>query len=180
MNKKLKATWELEKNLVDEIQKIKNDIETLKLEAEKLERDGDYGRVAEIRYGKLNEKETQLIEKNELTQVQENSKMIKEEVDVEEIAEVISKWTGIPLQKMMESEGAKLLKLEDELSSRVVGQYEAIESLSDAVRRSRSGLHDKNKPIGSFLFMGTTELEKLSWPKHWLPIYSMMIVLWLG
>ena len=159
--KKLKATWELEKNLVDEIQKIKNDIETLKLEAEKLERDGDYGRVAEIRYGKLNEKETQLIEKkNELTQVQENSKMIKEEVDVEEIAEVISKWTGIPLQKMMESEGAKLLKLEDELSSRVVGQYEAIESLSDAVRRSRSGLHDKNKPIGSFLFMGTTGVGK--------------------
>ena len=151
--KKLKATWELEKNLVDEIQKIKNDIETLKLEAEKLERDRDYGRVAEIRYGKLNEKETQLIEKkNELTQVQQNSKMIKEEVDVEEIAEVISKWTGIPLQKMMESEGAKLLKLEDELSSRVVGQYEAIESLSDAVRRSRSGLHDKNKPIGSFFY----------------------------
>ena len=159
--KKLKATWELEKNLVDEIQKIKNDIESLKLEAEKLERDGDYGRVAEIRYGKLNEKETQLIEKkNELTQVQQNSKMIKEEVDVEEIAEVISKWTGIPLQKMMESEGAKLLKLEDELSSRVVGQYEAIESLSDAVRRSRSGLHDKNKPIGSFLFMGTTGVGK--------------------
>ena len=159
--KKLKATWELEKNLVDEIQKIKNDIETLKLEAEKLERDGDYGRVAEIRYGKLNEKETQLIEKkNELTQVQQNSKMIKEEVDVEEIAEVISKWTGIPLQKMMESEGTKLLKLEDELSSRVVGQYEAIESLSDAVRRSRSGLHDKNKPIGSFLFMGTTGVGK--------------------
>ena len=159
--KKLKATWELEKNLVDEIQKIKNDIETLKLEAEKLERDGDYGRVAEIRYGKLNEKETQLIEKkNELTQVQQNSKMIKEEVDVEEIAEVISKWTGIPLQKMMESEGAKLLKLEDELSSRVVGQNEAIESLSDAVRRSRSGLHDKNKPIGSFLFMGTTGVGK--------------------
>ena len=159
--KKLKATWELEKNLVDEIQKIKNDIETLKLEAEKLERDGDYGRVAEIRYGKLNEKETQLIEKkNELTQVQQNSKMIKEEVDVEEIAEVISKWTGIPLQKMMESEGSKLLKLEDELSSRVVGQYEAIESLSDAVRRSRSGLHDKNKPIGSFLFMGTTGVGK--------------------
>ena len=159
--KKLKATWEFEKNLVDEIQKIKNDIETLKLEAEKLERDGDYGRVAEIRYGKLNEKETQLIEKkNELTQVQQNSKMIKEEVDVEEIAEVISKWTGIPLQKMMESEGTKLLKLEDELSSRVVGQYEAIESLSDAVRRSRSGLHDKNKPIGSFLFMGTTGVGK--------------------
>ena len=159
--KKLKATWELEKNLVDEIQKIKNDIETLKLEAEKLERDGDYGRVAEIRYGKLNEKETQLIEKkNELTQVQQNSKMIKEEVDVEEIAEVISKWTGIPLQKMMESEGAKLLKLEDELSSRVVGQFEAIESLSDAVRRSRSGLHDKNKPIGSFLFLGTTGVGK--------------------
>ncbi len=159
--KKLKATWELEKNLVDEIQKIKNDIETLKLEAEKLERDGDYGRVAEIRYGKLNEKENQLIEKkNELTQVQQNSKMIKEEVDVEEIAEVISKWTGIPLQKMMESEGAKLLKLENELSSRVVGQHEAIESLSDAVRRSRSGLHDKNKPIGSFLFMGTTGVGK--------------------
>ena len=159
--KKLKATWELEKNLVDEIQKIKNDIETLKLEAEKLERDGDYGRVAEIRYGKLNQKETQLIEKkNELTQVQQNSKMIKEEVDVEEIAEVISKWTGIPLQKMMESEGTKLLKLEDELSSRVVGQYEAIESLSDAVRRSRSGLNDKNKPIGSFLFMGTTGVGK--------------------
>lgn len=159
--KKLKATWELEKNLVDEIQKIKNDIETLKLEAEKLERDGDYGRVAEIRYGKLNEKENQLIEKkNELTQVQQNSKLIKEEVDVEEIAEVISKWTGIPLQKMMESEGAKLLKLENELSSRVVGQHEAIESLSDAVRRSRSGLHDKNKPIGSFLFMGTTGVGK--------------------
>ena len=179
--KKLKATWELEKNLVDEIQKIKNDIETLKLEAEKLERDGDYGRVAEIRYGKLNEKETQLIEKkNELTQVQENSKMIKEEVDVEEIAEVISKWTGIPLQKMMESEGTKLLKLEDELSSRVVGQYEAIESLSDAVRRSRSGLHDKTSRLVRSYLWERPELEKLSWQKHWLPIYSMMIVLWLG
>ncbi len=157
----LQAKWEAEKNHVDAIQKAKQDIETLKIEAEKAERNGDFGTVAEIRYGKLKQLAEKINEeKHHLSSIQSESKMIKEEVDSEEIADVISKWTGVPVSKMLEGEKYKLLKLEEELTKRVVGQSEAIEAVSDAVRRSRSGLHDENKPIGSFMFLGTTGVGK--------------------
>ena len=156
-----KAKWQAEKDIVDSIQKTKDKIEVYKLEADQAERSGDYGKVAEIRYGKIKESEEELITfKNELIEKQSHSKMIKEEVDSEEIAEVVSKWTGIPVNKMIESERVKLLKLEDELSKRVVGQKEAITALSDAIRRSRAGLQDDKKPIGSFIFLGTTGVGK--------------------
>lgn len=155
------AKWQAERDVVDSIQKYKEDLENLKIEAEAAERVGDYGKVAEIRYGKTKETETQLeAAKAKLTEMQANSKMIKEEVDIEEIAEVVSKWTGIPVSKMVESEKTKLLRLEDELKQRVVGQEEAIEALSDAVRRSRAGLQDAKRPIGSFIFLGTTGVGK--------------------
>ena len=155
------AKWKSERDVVDSIQKIKEDIENFKFEADQAERTGDYGKVAEIRYGKIKEAEG-LLEKSKLklTEIQIHSKMIKEEVDAEEIAEVISKWTGIPVQKMIESEVSKLLRLEDELTKRVVGQEEAIEALADAVRRSRAGLQDARRPIGSFIFLGTTGVGK--------------------
>ena len=157
----LQAKWEAEKNHVDAIQKAKQDIETLKIEAEKAERNGDFGTVAEIRYGKLKQAAEKIEEeKNLLTSIQNESKMIKEEVDSEEIADVISKWTGVPVSKMLEGEKYKLLRLEEELTKRVVGQNEAIEAISDAVRRSRSGLQDEKKPIGSFMFLGTTGVGK--------------------
>lgn len=157
----LQAKWQSEKNVIDDIQSLKVQIEDLKLEAESAERQGDYGKVAEIRYGKVKEAEIALEEKKvKLTEMQATEKMIKEEVGIPEIAEVISKWTGIPLSKMMETEVAKLLKLEDELSKRVVGQEEAIEAISDAVRRSRAGLQDPKKPIGSFIFLGSTGVGK--------------------
>jgi len=155
------AKWQAERDVVDSIQKSKEEIEHLKFEAEQAERAGDYGLVAEIRYGKIKEAEDRLEKsKFQLSEVQIHSKMIKEEVDAEEIAEVISKWTGIPVQKMIESEVSKLLRLEDELSKRVVGQEEAIVALSDAVRRSRAGLQDVRRPIGSFIFLGTTGVGK--------------------
>ena len=156
-----KAKWQSEKDIIDQIQQLKEDIESFKLEADQAERAGDYGKVAEIRYGKIKESEALLeTTKGKLAEMQSHSKMIKEEVDAEEIAEVVSKWTGIPVNKMIESEKAKLLKLEDELSKRVVGQKEAINALSDAVRRSRAGLQDDKKPIGSFIFLGTTGVGK--------------------
>ena len=155
------AKWQAERDVVDAVQKYKEDLENLKVEADNAERAGDYGKVAEIRYGKTKETETKLEEaKAKLVEMQANSKMIKEEVDVEEIAEVVSKWTGIPVSKMVESEVSKLLKLEDELGKRVVGQEEAISALSDAVRRSRAGLQDAKRPIGSFIFLGTTGVGK--------------------
>jgi ATP-dependent Clp protease ATP-binding subunit ClpB len=155
------AKWQAERDVVDIIQKSKEEIEQLKFEAEQAERSGDYGRVAEIRYGKIKEAVDKLEKsKVQLAEMQTHSKMIKEEVDAEEIAEVISKWTGIPVQKMIESEVSKLLRLEDELSKRVVGQEEAIIALSDAVRRSRAGLQDVRRPIGSFIFLGTTGVGK--------------------
>jgi ATP-dependent Clp protease ATP-binding subunit ClpB len=155
------AKWKAEKDVVENVQKFKEEIENLKLEADSAERLGDYGKVAEIRYGKVKECEIQLEKaKHILIEMQANSKMIKEEVDVEEIAEVVSKWTGIPVSKMVESERSKLLRLEDELTKRVVGQEEAIGVLSDAVRRSRAGLQDDKKPIGSFIFLGTTGVGK--------------------
>lgn len=155
------AKWQAERDVVDSVQRIKEDIENLKLEADAAERLGDYGKVAEIRYGKIKDAESNLeTAKQKLIEMQSHSKMIKEEVDVEEIAEVVSKWTGIPVSKMVESETTKLLRLEDELGKRVVGQEEAIAALSDAVRRSRAGLQDAKRPIGSFIFLGTTGVGK--------------------
>lgn len=156
-----KAKWQAERDVVDAMQKAKEDIENYELQAQQAERTGDYGKVAELRYGKIKEAEAQLeITKAKLTEMQSHSHLIKDEVDAEQIAEVVAKWTGIPVSKMMESEVSKLLKLEDELSQRVIGQEEAIEALSDAVRRSRSGLQDARKPIGSFIFLGTTGVGK--------------------
>ncbi|MCF8416183.1 MAG: ATP-dependent chaperone ClpB [Crocinitomicaceae bacterium] len=156
-----KAKWQAERDVVDTIQKSKEAIENFKFEADQAEKMGDYGKVAEIRYGRIKEAEEKLeVLKNQLIEMQLKSKMIKEEVDVEEIAEVVSKWTGIPINKMIESEISKLLKLEDELRKRVIGQDEAIIAVSDAVRRSRAGLQDPKKPIGSFIFLGTTGVGK--------------------
>lgn len=157
----LKAKWQQEKELVEKIQAGKADIEALKLEAEKAERNGDYGRVAEIRYGKVKEAE-QNIDKytSELNEVAPEKRLLKEEVDAEDIAYAVAKATGIPVTKMLQSEKEKLLNLEDELHKRVVGQDEAIEAVADAIRRSRAGLNDPKKPIGSFIFLGTTGVGK--------------------
>ena len=156
------AVWKNEKELVDAIQDTKEAIENYKVEADKAERDGQYGKVAELRYGKIKEAQESLNELQE--QLQEHqidgNSLIKEEVTYEDIAEVVAKWTGIPVTKMMQSEREKLLKLEDELHKRVVGQNEAIEAVSDAIRRSRAGLQDEKRPIGSFLFLGTTGVGK--------------------
>jgi ATP-dependent Clp protease ATP-binding subunit ClpB len=155
------AKWQAEKDVIEGIQKANEEIENLKLEAERAEREGNYEKVAEIRYGRLKELEDQILKlKEELIEVQKNSKTIKEEVDAEEIAEVVSKWTGIPVSKMVESERAKLLKLEEEIGKRVVGQKDAVVAVSDAIRRSRAGLQDDKKPIGSFIFLGTTGVGK--------------------
>ncbi|HAW51065.1 MAG TPA: type VI secretion system ATPase TssH, partial [Flavobacteriales bacterium] len=157
----LQSKGQHERDIVDGIQKAKNDIEMYKLDAERAERSGDYGKVAEIRYGKIQETEKQLeLLKSSLIEVQSRSKMIKEEVTSEEVAEVVAKWTGIPVQKMLESDVSKLLKLEEVLHKRVVGQDEAIIAVADAVRRGKAGLQDEKKPIGSFLFMGTTGVGK--------------------
>lgn len=157
----LQAKWRQEKDIVEQIQKIKSEIESLKFEADTAERNGDYGKVAEIRYGRIKEKETALaFSQNQLAEIQANSAMIKEEVDAEDIAEIIAKWTGIPVSKMLQSEREKLLQLESELHKRVVGQEEAIEAVADAVRRNRAGLQDPKRPIGSFIFLGTTGVGK--------------------
>lgn len=155
------AQWESEKSVVDNIQKIKQDIEQFKLEAERAERNGDYGKVAELRYGKIKEAQESLEQLNvTLQEQQQTNTLIKEEVTNDDIAEVVAKWTGIPVTKMLQSEKDKLLKLENVLHKRVVGQEEAIEAVSDAIRRSRAGLQDAKKPIGSFLFLGTTGVGK--------------------
>ena len=157
----LKAKWENEKSVIKGIREEKEKIDQLKIEAEQAERSGDYGRVAEIRYGKVGESEKNLAElKQKLTKMQGSGSLLKEEVDAEDIADVVAKWTGIPISKMLQTEREKLLNLEDELSRRVAGQSEAIEALSDAVRRSRAGLQDPNRPIGSFIFLGTTGVGK--------------------
>jgi ATP-dependent Clp protease ATP-binding subunit ClpB len=155
-----KAKWKEEKELVEKIQNGKAAIEQLKQEAEQAERNGDYGKVAEIRYGKIKEQETQIQELTTLLSGLSEKRLLKEEVDAEDIAESIAKATGIPVNKMLQSEREKLLKLEDELHKRVVGQDEAIEAVSDAIRRSRAGLQDAKKPIGSFIFLGTTGVGK--------------------
>lgn len=155
------AKWQSEKELINHIQQNKIDIESLKFEADKAEREGDYGKVAEIRYGKIKAKEEEIKQVQEkLHQMQGAAAMIKEEVDSEDIADVVSRWTGIPVSKMMQSEREKLLHLEDELHHRVIGQEEAISAIADAVRRSRAGLQDPKRPIGSFIFLGTTGVGK--------------------
>lgn len=155
------ALWKSEKELVDQIQVVKQNIEDFKLEAEKAEREGDYGKVAELRYGKIKEAQEELNRlQDQLKENQSGTSLIKEEVDRDDIAEVVAKWTGIPVTKMLQSEREKLLKLEEELHVRVVGQEEAIAAVSDAVRRSRAGLQDMKKPIGTFLFLGTTGVGK--------------------
>ncbi|WP_299104501.1 ATP-dependent chaperone ClpB [uncultured Tenacibaculum sp.] len=156
----INAKWQSEKSVVDSIQQLKTAIEDFKLEAEKAERQGDYGKVAELRYGKIKEAQEQLEEKQKELASQSDNALIKEEVTYDDIAEVVAKWTGIPVTKMLQSEREKLLNLEDELHKRVVGQEEGIEAVSDAVRRSRAGLQNPNKPIGSFLFLGTTGVGK--------------------
>lgn len=158
----LHARWKSERDVIDNIQKTKEQIEQLKFEAEQAERSGDYGKVAELRYGRILEAENAL-EQLKLQHASDSGskkQLIKEVVDAEEIADVVSKWTGIPVSKMLQSEVDKLLRLEDELGKRVVGQHEAIAALSDAVRRSKAGLQDKGKPIGSFIFLGTTGVGK--------------------
>lgn len=162
------AKWQSEKDQINKIQQNKIDIENLKFEADKAEREGNYGRVAEIRYGLIKAKEEEIkAVQAQLHSLQGGSAMIKEEVDSEDIADVVSRWTGIPVNKMLQSEKDKLLNLEDELHKRVVGQQEAITAIADAVRRSRAGLQDPKRPIGSFIFLGTTGVGKRSLPKRW-------------
>ncbi len=158
----LRARWNSEKEVIENVQKIKTQIEELKVQANNYEKQGDYGKVAEIRYGQVKEAEAKLIEFEEKLSVAKanGSQLLKEEVDSEDIASVISSWTGIPVKSMLQSEKEKLLSLEDELHKRVIGQHEAIESIADAVRRSRAGLQDAKRPIGSFIFLGTTGVGK--------------------
>ncbi|MFT4577029.1 MAG: ATP-dependent Clp protease ATP-binding subunit ClpB [Polaribacter sp.] len=156
----INAKWQSEKSIVDGIQTAKTGIENAKNEADKAERNGDYGKVAELRYGKIKELQEELETQQKALASKGDATLIKEEVTYDDIAEVVAKWTGIPITKMLQSEREKLLRLEDELHKRVVGQEEAIEAVSDAVRRSRAGLQNPNKPIGSFLFLGTTGVGK--------------------
>jgi ATP-dependent Clp protease ATP-binding subunit ClpB len=158
---KLKMHWSLEKEKIQTIRKMKSEIESSKSLAEKFEREGDLGKVAELRYGKIANLEKQLLQETKLlAEIQKDHKMLKEEVDAEDIAEVVSKWTGIPVNKMLEGERAKLMRLEEEIHKRVVGQNEAVSAVANAIRRSRTGMQDANRPIGSFIFMGTTGVGK--------------------
>ncbi|HZH67606.1 MAG TPA: ATP-dependent chaperone ClpB [Chitinophagales bacterium] len=159
--KVLRSKWESEKNILELIQNQKIEIENLRLEAERAERDGDYGKVAELRYGKIKEAEDALKQSEKtLNQMKTGDQLFKEEVSADDIAEVISKWTGVPVTKMLQSEKEKLLDIESHLHERVIGQREAVQAVSDAIRRSRSGLGDPKKPIGSFIFIGTTGVGK--------------------
>jgi len=158
---KLKGHWQLEKEKIQIIRSKKSEIEKAKVDADRFEREGNLGKVAELRYGVINELEKKLKkETEELTVIQKNTKMLKEEVDAEDVAEVVAKWTGIPVSRMLESERAKLLRLEDELHKRVIGQDDAVGAVANAIRRSRAGLQDSNRPIGSFIFIGTTGVGK--------------------
>lgn len=158
---RLKSHWQLEKEKIHKIRSMKSEIEKAKTDADKYEREGNLGKVAELRYGVINDLERKIkIESEELAAIQQSSKMLKEEVDAEDIAEVVAKWTGIPVNRMLESERSKLLRLEDELHKRVVGQDDAVAAVSNAIRRSRAGLQDSNRPIGSFIFIGTTGVGK--------------------
>ncbi len=157
----LKAHWVLEKDLISEIRAMKEEVENLKNDADNYEREGDLAKVAEIRYGRLIELQKNIAEKSDkMTELQKTQKMLKEEVDSEDIAEIVAKWTGIPVSKMLESEREKLLHVEENLHNRVIGQDEAINAVANAIRRSRAGLQDMNRPIGSFIFLGTTGVGK--------------------
>ncbi|OGU64943.1 MAG: ATP-dependent chaperone ClpB [Stygiobacter sp. RIFOXYC12_FULL_38_8] len=157
----LRAHWQLEKDKIHKIRSMKSDIEKAKTDADRFERDGNLGKVAEIRYGTINQLERNIKkESEELEAIQKNNKMLKEEVDAEDIAEVVAKWTGIPVSRMLESERIKLLRLEEELHKRVVGQADAVSAVANAIRRSRAGLQDAHRPIGSFIFIGTTGVGK--------------------
>jgi len=153
--------WNLEKDLIKSVRASKEEMETLKTDADKYEREGNLAKVAEIRYGKLLDLQKSIDKKSEeLAKIQKDNKMLKEEVDSEDIAEIISKWTGIPVSKMLESERAKLVHMEENLQKRVIGQLDAVVAVSNAIRRSRAGLQDEDRPIGSFIFMGTTGVGK--------------------
>jgi ATP-dependent Clp protease ATP-binding subunit ClpB len=157
----LKAHWQIEKDLIQSIQKSKEEIERLKVDADKAERQGDLGKVAEIRYGKIIELEKKMKESTQkLSEVQKNTKMLKEEVDSEDIAEIVSRWTGIPVSRMLESERSKLLHIEEKIHERMVDQEEAVSAVANAVRRARAGLQDEKRPIGSFIFIGSTGVGK--------------------
>ena len=157
----MRAKWQGQRDLLKKIQSNKDKIEALKIEAQQAERQGDYGKVAEIRYGKIQEAEKEIAAfQEEYKLASANGSMIKEEVDAQDVAEVVSRWTGIPVTRMLASEREKLLHMEDELHRRVIGQEQAIAAISDAVRRSRAGLNDPRKPIGSFIFLGTTGVGK--------------------
>ncbi|MEI7810810.1 MAG: ATP-dependent chaperone ClpB [Ignavibacteria bacterium] len=159
--KELKIHWHLEKNKIQIIRKMKSDIETARLQSEQYERTGDLGRVAELRYGTIASLEKKLKQESlGLAEIQKQHRMLKEEVDAEDIAEVVGKWTGIPVSRMLESERSKLLRMEEELHRRIIGQNEAVSAVSNAIRRSRTGLQDVNKPVGSFIFLGTTGVGK--------------------
>ena len=155
-----RAKWEGERQLINKIQQDKQEIENLKIEAERAEREGDYGKVAEIRYSKLKALEDDIAQQTSNLQAQSSNQLVREEVTADDIAEVVSRWTGIPVTRMMQSEREKLLHLEEELHKRVIGQEEAITAVSDAVRRSRAGLQDPKRPIASFIFLGTTGVGK--------------------
>lgn len=157
---KFRAQWQTEKSLIDGIQQSKQNIESLKLEAEQAERAGDFGKVAEIRYGKIGEAEAEIEKLKAELSSNKSEHLIKEEVDAEDISQIVSRWTGIPVSRMLQSEREKLLHLEDELHQRVIGQHEAIKAVADAVRRSRAGLQDEKRPIGSFIFLGSTGVGK--------------------
>ncbi|MGA1465501.1 MAG: ATP-dependent Clp protease ATP-binding subunit, partial [Balneolaceae bacterium] len=157
----MRAQWDLEKGMIQKTRELKQAIETARLEADRAEREGDYERVASIRYGTINQLEKEMAEtKVKLNEIQEGQSLLKEQVEAEEIAEIVSRWTGIPVTKMLSGERQKLLMLEEELHRRVIGQDQAIEAVSDAVRRARAGLQDENRPIGSFLFLGSTGVGK--------------------
>jgi len=157
----LASHWNLEKDLIKSIRSSKGEIENLKTEADRYEREGNLAKVAEIRYGKLLEVEKSIDSKTaELVKLQKDKKMLKEEVDAEDIAEIVSKWTGIPVTRMLESERQKLVHMEENLQQRVIGQLDAVTAVSNAIRRSRAGLQDENRPIGSFIFLGTTGVGK--------------------
>jgi ATP-dependent Clp protease ATP-binding subunit ClpB len=157
----LVSHWNLEKDLIKSIRSLKEEIELLKTEADRYEREGNLAKVAELRYGKIPETEKRIGTKtDELAQIQKNNKMLKEEVDAEDIAEIVSKWTGIPVTRMLEGERQKLVHMEDNLKMRVIGQDDAVVAVSNAIRRSRAGLQDEDRPIGSFIFLGTTGVGK--------------------
>jgi len=157
----LRSQWETEKFHIQTIRGLKSEIETVRQEAAEAERNGDYAKVAELRYGRVHELERQLADANaQLEEMQKGATLLKEEIDAEDIAEVVAKWTGIPVQRMLETERTKLLKMEDRLHERVVGQQEAVVAVSNAIRRSRAGLQDENRPIGSFIFLGSTGVGK--------------------